>query len=331
METLLLVIVAIVGIVIIASTGLAFADQLPVIVTQVELWGPLSFYDNEVRLCEPSSTSLGPWAIGWIELYNTKNETVNMDDVDIATGGGDGGYLPITLGPHEYCYIQTTDQLNTRIGVGGSLGNGLPIHDNDVVTLTYSIQPFAGKILQKYSTPKLSDDFGDTRTWQLVDGNWTFQKANIIHESPVKTTLLSPSKQIQYGISVKDLNCKEGFVVIVKKSDPTNWYLHDLPACVTPSSASKLVDIGWGVKEQTMPIQNTNFTVTYYVEGSNIGNVISDVTSHGLLLNLETSSDSKMTLFLPRSFVDGPEIGDYASFNVMADGHKIDYREHLTP
>ncbi len=319
------------GIVMIASTNLAFAEQPPIMITQVELWGPTSFYTDGVKLCEYDGTSLGPWAIGWIELYNTKNETMMIADIGIRDSGGEGSYPSITLGPHEYCYFPTQDRFTTRIGVGGSLGNGLPIHDNATVTLLYSIQPFAGKTLYNYSTPKLSDDFGDTRTWQLVDGSWIFKEANIKHEFPTKTTLLSPSHQIESGINVKDLKCKEGFVVVVKKSDPTNWYLQDVPSCVTPSSASKLVDRGWGVPEQTIPIQNTNSTVTYYVEGSKIDQIMPDLTTRGLTLSLETTSDSKMTLFVPRSFIDSTATGDYASFNVTANGNKINYDAHLTP
>ncbi len=303
----------------------------PITVTQVELWGPISFYADGVKSCIDNNTSIGPWAIGWLELYNTKNTTVLVNDVDIKDGNGEGGYPQITLGPNEHCYIQIQDRLTTRIGVGGGLGNGAPIHDNATILFSYSIQPFAGKTLYKYSTPSLSDDYGDTRTWQQIDGKWIFKEANIIHEFPVKTTLLSPSRQVQYGIYAKDLNCKVGSVVIIKMSDPTNEYLQDNLACVTSSSASKLVDRGWGVPLQAMPIPNTNSTLYYYVEGSKVDRIVPDLSTHGLTLSLETTGDSKMTLFIPRSFIDSPKIGDYASFNVTSNGNKIDYHEHLIP
>ena len=118
---------------------------------------------------------------------------------------------------------------------------------------------------------------------------------------------------------------------MIKKSDPTNWYLQDNPACVTLSSAAKLVNNGWGVPLQTIPIQNTNSTLAYYAEKSKIDQIVPDLSTHELTLSLETTSDSKMTLFVPRSFMDSPEIGDYASFNITANGDKIDYHEHLTP
>ena len=313
------------------TTTLLDTGVPPIIVTQVELWGPISFYTDGVKLCTDSNTSLGPWAIGWLELYNTKNETMLINDVDIKDGSGEGGYPQITLGSNEHCYITIQDRLLTRIGVGGSLCNGAPTHDNATIIFSYSIQPFAGKTLYKYSTPSLSDDYGDTRTWQQVDGKWIFKEANIIHEFPVKTTLLSPSRQTQFGINAKDLNCKTGLVVIIKKSNPTNEYLQDNLSCMTPSSASKLVDRGWGIPLQTVPIRNTTSTLSYYIEGSKVDQIVPDLSTHGLDLSLETTSDSKVILFIPRSFVDSQEIGDYASFNVTANGDKIDYHEHLTP
>jgi len=302
----------------------------PIVIIQVELWGPISFYADGVKSCVSDNTLFGPWAISWIELYNTKNETMLMNDIHIKDVNAEGGYPQITLGPKEHCYLLTQDRVGSRVGVGGGLGNDSPIHDNDTIIFSYSIQPFAGKTLYTYSTPSLSDDYGDTRTWQQVDGKWIFKDANIIHEFPVKTTL-SPSRQTQYGIYAKDLNCKTGSVVIIKKSDPTNQYLQDNLACVTSSSASKLVDRGWGVPLQTVSLYNTNYTITYYSVGSKINNIVSDVTTHGLTLSLETTGNSKMTLFVPRGLIDSPKINDYASFNVTSDGNKIDYHEHLTP
>lgn len=119
--------------------------------------------------------------------------------------------------------------------------------------------------------------------------------------------------------------------MIIKKSDPTNEYLQDNPACVTLSSASKLVARGWGIPLQTVSLYNTNSTIMYYSVGSKINNIASDMTTHGLTLSLETTGDSKITLFVPRNLIDGPKIGDYASFNVTSNGNKIDYREHLSP
>lgn len=303
----------------------------PIIMTQVELWGPVSFHTDGVKLCNYDFTSLGPWALSWVELYNTKNETMLVNDVSINDGNGEDGYPQITLEPHERCYIPTHDMISTRVGPGGSLGNDAPPHDNTTITLVYSIQPFAGKTLYKYSTPKLNDGFGDTRTWQLVNGTWVFREENIKHEFQTKRTLLPPARQMDSGINIKDLECANGLVPLVKKSDPTNWYIRDLAVCAKPSSTSKLVARGWAIPVQTIKMPDTNSTFTYYSEGSKIETIVPSMEFHGLRLDLQTTSDSKMTIFVPRSFIDTLQMGDYTSFNVTADGNKIDYREHLTP
>jgi hypothetical protein len=60
------------------------------------------------------------------------------------------------------------------------------------------------------------------------------------------TLILSPLKQFKKGISIYEIKCKEGLVVVIKKSDNS-------PACVRPDTAQKLVKRGWGkLQEQTV-------------------------------------------------------------------------------
>jgi len=51
---------------------------------------------------------------------------------------------------------------------------------------------------------------------------------------------MSPLKQIKAGILPEDVACRTGFELILKSSTGN-------PACVLPSTASKLVSVGWGV------------------------------------------------------------------------------------
>ncbi len=59
--------------------------------------------------------------------------------------------------------------------------------------------------------------------------------------------VIKPNKQIDFGISVINVQCKEGLVKIVKINT-------DSPACVKPASAEKLQKYGWAqqIDEQTM-------------------------------------------------------------------------------
>ena len=53
------------------------------------------------------------------------------------------------------------------------------------------------------------------------------------------TMILSPRKQIANGVLSEDIVCSDGFVSIQRS--PANS-----PVCVTPETAKKLVDRGWG-------------------------------------------------------------------------------------
>jgi len=52
---------------------------------------------------------------------------------------------------------------------------------------------------------------------------------------------LAPLKQFKYGIAVEDVECGQGFLLIIKSTDFT-------PACVKPQTMEKLLQRTWGVK-----------------------------------------------------------------------------------
>ena len=219
-------------------TSILDSSMPPIILTQVELWGPSSFHTDGIMQCEDNETSLGPWAVGWVELHNTKNYSIPISDVDLKGNGWEEGQFPMTLGPQEYCYIVTQNQVDTRIGVGGSLGNGPPPHDNVTTILSYSIQSFGKKINYTDSTPLLSDDIGDTKTWQLVDSNWIFQDTNLKQELSTKITMLPPLEQYRSGFSTNDIVCKEGLYLAIKSDNLE-------PTCLKAGTISKLASRGF--------------------------------------------------------------------------------------
>lgn len=218
-------------------TSISDSSMPPIIVTQVELWGPSSFHTDGIIQCEDNETSLGPWAVGWVEIHNTKNDSITISDVDLKGNGWEEGQSPMTLGPQEYCYIVTQNQVSTRIGVGGSLGNGPPPHDNVTTILSYSVQSFDKKMNYTYSAPPLSDDLGDAKTWQLVDGSWIFLDANFKQELFTKT-IMSPLEQFRSGISTNDIVCKEGLYLAIKSNNLE-------PTCLKAGTISKLASRGF--------------------------------------------------------------------------------------
>ena len=52
----------------------------------------------------------------------------------------------------------------------------------------------------------------------------------------------SPLGQYYFGISLDLIRCNDGLELVYKSS---NWH----PACVTPTSADKLIEIGWAVSQ----------------------------------------------------------------------------------
>lgn len=62
--------------------------------------------------------------------------------------------------------------------------------------------------------------------------------------SKAVTSHISPLKQYKAGINLKDIKCEEGLQLIIKSKDLS-------PACVKPSTANKLVTLGWGKLEST--------------------------------------------------------------------------------
>ena len=218
-------------------TSILDPSMPPIILTQVELWGPSSFHTDGIMQCEDNETSLCRWQLAG-GVHNTKNESITISDVDLKGNGWEEGQIPMTLGPQEYCYIVTQNQVDTRIGVGGSLGNGPPPHDNVTTILSYSIQSFGKKINYTDSTPRLSDDIGDTKTWQLVDSNWIFQDTNLKQELSTKITMLPPLEQYRSGFSTNDIVCKEGLYLAIKSDNLE-------PTCLKAGTISKLASRGF--------------------------------------------------------------------------------------
>lgn len=62
-----------------------------------------------------------------------------------------------------------------------------------------------------------------------------------VHGEPAKLimTPISPLKQYKTGTSLNDIQCAQGLQLIIKSSNNS-------PACVRPSTADRLVALGWG-------------------------------------------------------------------------------------
>ncbi len=312
----------------------ALAEDPPLILTKVELWGPSSFIANNVKSCIDNTVGqLGPWAVGWIEIQNTKDKTITAQDITLRVGSIHS-IIPITLEANESCIFQTEDQITTRIGPGGSEGNGPPHgYDGSTVVFDYIVEENGKKIHYVDTTPEISDTFGDTRIWQLVDDDWLFKEGsidNILQRTnggsvspdrtvyPVPWEDRPPLKQFKDGIDPKVIHCNDK-LVLIQKYDGT-------PACVKDSSIVSLITRGWA--------ELSDFTITkgFFAHTITNGKIIS-MEYHGpqdcayVVVKLQSQDDGNLTILIPRKIID-IKFGDKDdNFMVLVGGQEVDYEE----
>jgi hypothetical protein len=203
-------------------------DNIPVVIKQVELYGPM-ISKNDTSTCQGDGNVIGSQ---WFELYNTENKTIHVQgyhlDIRTNSSGGGGGTLSsieeITLGPHKNC-----------IYVLWAVGQAF-ISDPRNVSISFAYNDYNGT---KYvaSTPSLTDTYNDTRTWNLDSGgNWIFSAP-------------SPMEQARSGVTPESIVCNNEFNLVI------NTQTHR-PACVKPSHMVRLESSGWleEKKSQYIPI-----------------------------------------------------------------------------
>ena len=79
----------------------------------------------------------------------------------------------------------------------------------------------------------------------------------IIFTTPlVFAEIESPKKQMNHGVLAQDVKCNNGMVLILKNTDKT-------AACVRPSTASRLVQNGWGVIQNETIVRSSNFHLAF--------------------------------------------------------------------
>lgn len=163
-----------------------------------------------------------------IKVVNEQNRTLIQDGPDLSTiirikSGKSCTYsfhCAFMLSSDQRCIQDTKNVIFTfEYNYGGK-----PRADGDDL---YS----DGGIIYKVSTPPLTDQSNDAKTWQFADGKWVFEHAQI-------KTSSSPIQQFRAGIPADKIQCGEGLSLIFKSSNAN-------PACVTPESREKLVERGW--------------------------------------------------------------------------------------
>ncbi|MGI0097076.1 MAG: hypothetical protein ACREAJ_01680, partial [Nitrosopumilaceae archaeon] len=322
-----LILIGLSGMMLLIDTALA--ENPPLILSKVELWGPSSFIVNNVKSCFDNTVGqLGPWAVGWIEIQNIKGKTITAEDITLRVGSVHGT-IPITLQANESCVFQTEDQITTRIGPGGSEGNGPPHgHDGSVVGFEYFVEENGKKIHYIDTTPKLNDTFGDTRIWQLVDGNWLF-KEGTLHSESMQVSYLPPLKQFKSGVLWFDVKCKTGLELVVKTSGH--------PKCVKPTSVEKLVARGYATTTRVSDLVNPEiytitedgkaFQIKYSSSGAKLTEIVNDKDANSIHVKLDGAIGGELVISIPRDLLDAKVGNEDDNFFILIDGKEYLYGE----
>lgn len=131
-------------------------QNTPVIITEVELWGPPTEF-GQYRYCREA---YGGGAIQWIELFNTSEKMITMEEYNVTNtrGGIISSVADLQLKPKELCLYGFD---TTPPQVGPWIPNG--IEDASFV-FEYLVQENEDLVKYEYRTPAFTDQHNDTRT-----------------------------------------------------------------------------------------------------------------------------------------------------------------------
>jgi len=80
---------------------------------------------------------------------------------------------------------------------------------------------------------------------EIPGGRDAWESQNVsdtIISSEENNYVASPKKQMKNGVAAEDVVCKSGFTLMIRISGDA--------ACVTPTTAEKLTNVGWGTIEK---------------------------------------------------------------------------------
>ncbi|MBI5147283.1 MAG: hypothetical protein HZA84_08755 [Thaumarchaeota archaeon] len=177
-------------------------------------------------------------------------------------------------------------------------------------------------------------------TINVKDGR---NKIEIIGGSLINSTLacLSPKVQQQVGFSADQIMCKSDMFKMIKISNNT-------PVCVTPSSAQKLIERGWGSKletiqdsktpnetldkKYTLRVNDNIFEIRYSIIGAQLQEITVDTNAKSIIVNLENSGKGHLIIEIPRKWIDAKNglvgtFGEDGDFLAYVDGSEVDFEE----
>lgn len=187
-----------------------------------------------------------------------------------------------------------------------------------IASAEWTITPQAGKHSMAFT---IYDDDGDTISHSeqfLVKGNTSLEND-------------SPLKQLKSGISIDEIQCKEGLELILKASDGS-------PTCVSPETKQLLIERGWAKSSRSISKEFSHtlggeskgsFDIHGSVDRARLSEISFDEHLNQLTIELEESRDGQLTITVPRELFK-TDLGNDPDFMVIIDKEESTYYENKT-
>ncbi len=166
---------------------------------------------------------------------------------------------------------------------------------------------------------------GYDQNYSIINCGPPFQFTSYPH-----TTFLPPEIQLKSGMQAENIACNDGLQLIFKTEDGT-------PACVTTSTAQKLINRGWTKTATTKTFGtipavfdngvDSGYSVNYTITGGKITEAKINLLTQSLILSTSMVNDGNLTLNLPKGLLDFKH--DYWTNGIITpyvDGKKMDYQ-----
>ena len=146
------------------------------------------------------------------------------------------------------------------------------------------------------------------------------------HEPPF-SFLLSPLKQIQSGIRLDKIHCKEN-LELIQKYDGS-------PACVKPETKEKLILRGWTVFDApatfdyVIKIDGATHGNQYQISGGIVDEIVFDEHRNSLIISLDGTKQGYIQIVMPTGLLHHPRALPF-NYIVIIDGEEIEF-EQFTP
>lgn len=261
-----------------------------------------SFYDKISNFGFDPSNLQFSWSIPFDWNFNSTQIGPRFVHEEIS--------IPNTL-VHKLINTTSNDYLHFNANI-----NSIPLDGRRLINDPYSSQDYylVHLVLNKLDLIKFKEKFHDQSKITYAVFPDTYKQEHVT----------SPLKQFKSGILPENIKCNQGFLRMAK--------LGNLPVCLKPQTAQKLLERGWGstsvifiqqqAEFQTIKMTDTTFSINYTITGGKLLSVNKKPDSI-IELSLNTTNNGEIKLKVPTHSHNKVVSFSGIAFFITIDGKEI--------